>query len=397
MPSSENKSVKSSRSSRSRRSSNSYRHKHNFAESSDEEERLPVRTEFSHRSRSQKQTYVRNTSPPSHVEYSSDREQEDDDDASDNLTEEDSNLRISSLLMSSNNANVEKSPVERYSNKSSHATWSEGTHDSDNINENIGAGTSRKNQSSNRSDIINSVASRAVRRADACTMRMGEIMDHLYTALDLVQSYDKLNVLQEMEQWKERAIRAERMHDEMAQEIQALKKEVITWENRTRRAEKRCERLQNGDHDKDLHYSNMYNHNVESSINSEIATKPSVDVKALIQGKSFRDKWDRKRIAGIEEEIRQVSDGESTIAAREYINQFIESSPKPVAREQESRDDGLKQERNGRKRRDTVRQERSPQVVHQQQQTHHQHALQQVGHSLEAPENDNSWVEMLSI
>jgi hypothetical protein len=309
--------------------------------------------------------------------------------------------------MSSSNADGAKSTFAS-NNMSSHGGQSEGNQDihDTSTNENGRDAAMKKNQGSSRNDIINSVESRAVRRADACTLKMGEIMDHLHKALDLAQSYDKLNVLQEMEQWKERAIRAEKIYDEMAQEIQNLKKEVITWENRTRRAEKRCERLQNGDLDIDLHYRNLYSHNnLESSNASDVATKPNVDLKALIQGKSFRNKWDKKRIAGIEEEIRQVSDGESTIAARDYINQFIESTPRPVPKEQETRDDALNQESKHRKVGNTtqsVRKLRSmrhqkthqvpPQILHQQH--HHE---EQVGHSLEMQENDNSWVEMLSI
>lgn len=352
-----------------------------------------MKTEFSHRSR---RKIVARSPSPCHTDQASDEE----DEASQNLTEEDSNLRISSLLMSRSNVDVETA----HDSMEKHHKYSK-DHDDDqdeHVYDNAERKFHKKDSGSNRADIIKSVESRAVRRADACTMRMGDIIDHLQKALEFARSYDQLNVLHEMEQWKKRAMDAEKKQEEMAQEIQTLKKEVTTWENRTRRAEKRCERLQNGDQDKDASFRSLYNHNCDSSNASEISiTKSGTEIKALIQGKSFRNKWDRKRIAGIEEEIHLMSDGESTVAAREYINQFIESSSKRMIIQDETRDDSLnlnQKERatqgisignhpvaNGRTRRNAK--------------THHM-ALppqQSVSQSLETQENDNSWVEMLSI
>mmetsp|Transcript_13623 Transcript_13623/g.25590 ORF Transcript_13623/g.25590 Transcript_13623/m.25590 type:complete len:405 (+) Transcript_13623:41-1255(+) len=404
MPSSENKSVKSSRSSRSRRSQKSYRHNHDFAESSDDEEMPTIRTEFSHRSRNQQQRYPRNPSPPHGLtEHSSDHEAEDDDEeVSHTLNEEDSNLRISSLLLASNNDTVvENSTISAREKKSSRVMEKKGNHDvHDNINGNSEKNASNGIRSTSRNAIIDSVESRAIRRADACTMKMGEVMDHLHKALDLVQSYDKLNVLQEMEKWKERAIHAESLHDEMAQEIQALKKEVVAWETRTRRLEKRCERLQNGNHAMDFYDRNWSSQNHESSDAPGVETEPTAELKALLQGKSFRNKWDRKRIAGIDEEIKQVSDGESTIAARNYIDQFIVSSPKKVPNEQETRDDILASNRNNHKdgtRNISINKARSTKHDQSRYSSNQRLNQQQDGQSLEKSEIDNSWVEMLSI
>jgi len=262
--------------------------------------------------------------------------------------------------MSNTNVMAEKQPsgkgttsacIEEYGEEEGIARDMEDGNDTD---DDISEPSQQSETPTSRSGIIKKIETRAVHRRDANTAHMGDIIDYLENAIYAAKNLDNLNMLEEMEAWRDKAMVAEKRQEEMAEEIACLKKEVKMWHGRTRRAEKRCERIQSGMEDKKTTRKNFCGtssladdvSNIMSENGAEVSKGYKSGLKAVLRGTSFRQKWDRKSIAGIEEVIKeQNSDGESTVAAREYVNQYLESNPKHAVAEIEERDNSLVQVR----------------------------------------------------
>ena len=425
MPS-DSKSVKSVRSSRSTRSTrsrkveNSY-HDNDYAMTSDDDS-MPLKATFSHRSkRGSSQSHQSEEERSVNNDPVSDEEEEEEVEL-DNL-EEDSTLRISSLLMSSKNLPQEEPPSSKAIKSTVEKTGEVGKGDATD-NEDIGSESNQDSETPSRSRIIKKIETRAVRRIDASTVRMGDVISHLENALHAVKNLDNLNMLHQMEAWKGKATKAETKQEELVLEIESLKKEITTWQARTRRAEKKCERMiQSGKGSEKDKKSNSLgtsavrtNHSLADDLiptimseDAEVPKGPSSGLRTLLRGPggvSFRRKWDRKRIVGIVEKKAEEhhSDGESTVAAREYVNQYLESNPKPEVVENEERDDSLSQGKAPNKRISTKSRSKPSSVITSRSSQSRRHSKprrneqqSQAPQASTLDDNDNSWVEMLSI
>ena len=416
------RSSRSTRSTRSRKSENSY-HDNDYAMTSDDDS-MPLKATFSHRSkRGSSQSHQSEEERSVNNDPVSDEEEEEEEE-SDNL-EEDSTLRISSLLMSSKNV----PPEEPRSSKATKSTVEKagevgkGDVTDDDDDEDIGSEPSQDSETPSRSRILKKIETRAVRRIDASTVRMGDVISHLENALHAAKNLDNLNMLHQMEAWKDKATMAETKQEKLVLEIESLKKEITTWQARTRRAEKKCERIQSGKGSEKDKKSNSRgtsavhtNHSLADDLISTIMSEeaevpkgPSSGLRTLLRGAggvSFRQKWDRKRIVGIVEKEAEEhhSDGESTIAAREYVNQYLESNPKPEVVESEERDDSLSQGKAPNKRVSTKSRSKPSSVISSRSSQSRRHSKPRRNEQqIQAPQasalddNDNSWVEMLSI
>jgi hypothetical protein len=179
------------------------------------------------------------------------------------------------------------------------------------------------------------------------TFEVGDIIGSLETVLGSVKNLDALDVLKEMQGWKERALNAEQKNWAMSEEIKALEKDVSMWQGRTRRIELRCERIKKGQKEEAKQKRNrppFSFSNDDRSRNSDddetaIPHEPSAQLQTFLRGNSFRGKWDRKRISGIEEETDLSTVGESTVQARKYVQDYIQSHPLLPAESSEERDD----------------------------------------------------------
>jgi len=385
-----------------------------------DDDSMPLKATFSHRSKRGSSQSNQSEEERSVNKGTISDEEEGEEEESDNL-EEDSTLRISSLLMSSTNVPQEE-PTSSKTNKSTVEEAGEvgkGDATDDDDDEDIGSEPSQDSETPSRSRIIKKIEIRAVSRIDASTVRMGDIISHLENALHAAKNLDNLNMLHQMEAWKDKATMAEKKKEELVLEIESLKKEITTWQARTRRAEKKCERIQSGKgNEKDTKANSVHtNHSladdlistVMSEDGAEVPKGPSSGLRTLLRGTggvSFRQKWDRKRIVGIVEEEAEEhhSDGESTIAAREYVNQYLESNPKPDFVETEERDDSLPQGKALNKRVSTKFRSKPSSVISSRSSQSRRHSKpRRIEAQLQAPQsstlddNDNSWVEMLSI
>ena len=139
----------------------------------------------------------------------------------------------------------------------------------------------------------------------------------------------------EAEYWKHRVhdlIQKNKALDDRNKELQGvnakLEQDVRAWERRSRRMEKRAERFQ-GDLAsirRSRRSSVATNYEVSEKEVEEVASNPSNDLRKLMQS-SFREKWSKKRLAGVEDKDDAESIGESTAAARKYVNDYLESNP----------------------------------------------------------------------
>jgi len=178
------------------------------------------------------------------------------------------------------------------------------------------------------------------------TLKVKEIIGSLSTVLGSVKNLDSLDTVQEMEMWKERALLAEVNITSLKDEIESLKKEVTVWENRTKRIEKRCDRIKQGLKEREERKL-LRPYGVASSDEEDIGDggkdddtngfdktrlphEPSENLKAFIHGRSFRSKWDRKRLSGVEDRDDNDTNsvGESTMFAQRYVQEYMDSHPR---------------------------------------------------------------------
>jgi len=178
------------------------------------------------------------------------------------------------------------------------------------------------------------------------TLKVKEIIGSLSTVLGSVKNLDSLDAVQEIEMWKERALLAEVNITSLKGEIESLKKEVTVWENRTKRIEKRCDRIKQGLKEREERKL-LRPYGVASSDEEDIGDggtdddtngfdktrlphEPSENLKAFIHGRSFRSKWDRKRLSGVEDRDDNDTNsvGESTMFAQRYVQEYMDSHPR---------------------------------------------------------------------
>jgi hypothetical protein len=186
-------------------------------------------------------------------------------------------------------------------------------------------------------------------------LEVGDIIGSLETVLGSVKNLDSLDILKEMKEWKIRALDAEQKVWTMEEEIKRLEGEVSIWQGRTKRVEMRCDRIKKGMKEDEKRKRNTppfsftidrlrrhrnSDYDDDSDVKNEDVTphEPSEKLKTFLNGNSFRSKWDRKRISGIEEANDESTIGESTQMARKYLEDYIESHPLPAPSSDEEED-----------------------------------------------------------
>lgn len=392
------KSARSTKSTRSRETTRSHHDQDDYAVTSDDDS-VPLKATFSHRSkRSSTHSQESKDNRSVHEDFASDEEE---DEVQDNLDED----STSSVLMSNKNVTAQKQPS---SGKGAKSARIEEARDEEGQAGQMDHGSFAP---TDRSRILKDIETRAVNRRESNTVHMGNIIDSLENALYAAKNLDNLNMLEQMEAWRDKATAAENRMEEMAEEIASLKKEASMWQGRTRRAEKRCERIQSGMEDNKVVRKNSRgmssvcpDHSLANDVSiimseddAEALKRSNPGLKTVLRGTSFRQKWDRKRIAGIEEEIKvETSDGESTVAAREYVDQYLEYN-QHVLVDSENRDASLVRVSSPSRRpsmRSNNNTKKSAQRLSMTRLSQHQALVPQTS-SLE--DNNNSWVEMLSI
>jgi hypothetical protein len=143
---------------------------------------------------------------------------------------------------------------------------------------------------------------------------------------------DALDSIVQAEYWKERALDAINKNKILEEKNEKLESDVYAWERRTKRIEKRSERLQKEIEEltKTAGRRKSISNNFEVSTKEleEVERNPSSDLRKLMQS-SFRNKWSKKKLAGVKESIDddEASVGAETAAARKYINEYLESNP----------------------------------------------------------------------
>jgi membrane-associated HD superfamily phosphohydrolase len=147
---------------------------------------------------------------------------------------------------------------------------------------------------------------------------------------DGMQGLGALDSIKQAEYWKERAIEAINKNKILEEENSKLESDVYAWERRTKRIEKRAERLQSqvDDLTKIAGRRKAISTNIEVSPKEleEVERNPSSELKKLMKS-SFRNKWSKKKLAGVNESLlEEASVGDETAAARKYINEFLESN-----------------------------------------------------------------------
>lgn len=160
-----------------------------------------------------------------------------------------------------------------------------------------------------------------------------------------------LDLIKQAEYWKERAINAMNKNQKLQERNAILENDVIAWERRTKRIEKRSERLQNEIEEmtktagRRKNISN--NFEVSNKEVEEVANNPSSDLKKLMQS-SFRQKWSKKRLAGLDTPIDDNSDGDETVAARKYIDEFLNLNDRDASKASEKSKSGDRSAGRGR-------------------------------------------------
>ncbi len=163
-------------------------------------------------------------------------------------------------------------------------------------------------------------------------------VDDVMNEFDDMQGLGALDSIKQAEYWKERALDAINKNKILEERNEQLESDVYAWERRTKRIEKRSERLQaeielltktNG---RRKAISN--NFEVSAKEVEEVERNPSSELQRLMQS-SFRNKWSKKRLAGVQETLHDDdgnSVGAETLAARKYINEYLEKNPqKPTS------------------------------------------------------------------
>lgn len=314
-----------SKSVRSVKSQQSFGVGEDFAMTSDEESYNKGKRTFKHRTK---------------VVTTHSREQDDDRSLDDSLLglehpeyrdedDQDSDFRPSSLLMSKTNEDMDIP---------------------DAVDD--GSVPTKASDTPSRSKILERIEDRAIKRFDADTMHMSHILEYLGNAMEGIQSFNEKNVYQESVYWKERAVDAEGKNTELMAEIESLRRQCKTWESRMRRSEKRVEKLmkevESRPNRPGLGYKGMSSVGnsiagdklvpegkvkgndtapVVEAVKSEEPTEgPRSGLKTLIHGRSFRQKWDRMKLAGIEKAPPPIEESPSTIAAKKYVEQYLEET-----------------------------------------------------------------------
>lgn len=379
-----------SKSVRSVKSQQSFGVGEDFAMTSDEESYNKGKRTFKHR------TKVVTTHPREHDDDRSldesllDHEHPEHRDEDD----QDSDFRPSSLLMSKTNEDMDTPDAV------------EDNDDDD------GSVPTEASDTPSRSKILGRIEDRAIKRFDADTMHMSHILEYLGNAMEGIQSFNEKNVYQESMYWKERAVDAEEKNTELMAEIDNLQRQCKTWESRLRRSEKRVEKLMKEQESRPnrpgLGYRGMSSVGnsiaadkldpeekvkgnntapVVEAVKSEEPTEgPRSGLKTLIHGRSFRQKWDRMKLAGIEKAPPPIEESPSTIAAKKYVEQYLEETGNKGAKIDAK--DSMSEISFDQKRRLARRNSRSSSV-----------SRRKGGKVKSVPTNDgtSSWQEMLSV
>jgi len=172
-------------------------------------------------------------------------------------------------------------------------------------------------------------------------LNLSELLESLNSAVKGIKHLDSVNVLKEMHSWKQKAGNLEEENISLKEKITELENKYESIQSRARRYEKR---LQEGrpltilekheiemSLDRDTKNASTLEADMtndddddESSI-SVTSIGPSDELKKML-GTSFRNKWNRRKIAGLESEApsEDSSVGEETAVARKYIDEYME-------------------------------------------------------------------------
>jgi hypothetical protein len=198
-------------------------------------------------------------------------------------------------------------------------------------------------------------------------LSMSQVLEHLEQAIEGAKELDSNNIVQDVEMWKKRALVAEDKIKALEEQMQSLLKENESLEIRCKRAEKVAiargydpiEELMTPTSPRGLNQSrrnSMYNSDrkfddepKEVDQDEETVTPDANEMKRLLgrKSESFRHKWNKtnisNRIKGIEMN-EEESIGESTAAARKYLNGILDENdkmyiPRDVVILEQGRDD----------------------------------------------------------
>lgn len=182
-------------------------------------------------------------------------------------------------------------------------------------------------------------------------LSMSQVLEHLEQAIEGAKELDSNNIVQDVEMWKRRALMAEDKIKALEDQVQSLIKENESLEIRCKRAEKVAiargydpiEELMTPRSPRGLNQSRrnlMYNSDRKSGDepkevdqDEETVTPDTDEMKRLLgrKSESFRHKWNKtnvsNRIKGIEMH-EEESIGESTAAARKYLNGLLDENDK---------------------------------------------------------------------
>lgn len=178
-------------------------------------------------------------------------------------------------------------------------------------------------RSSHRSDVINN------RSYHHSKLDLNELIQNLENVVIGVKELNGLEVLKELEGWKEKALKLQGENNTMSEKISILEQDLRSAHSRIDRLGKKVigkEPLSILDRLSSLGEPNLSSQNgVSISLDDDEVFETSNEVKTLL-GTSFRSKWDRRKVAGLNplHQPDEESIGEETIAARKYIEDYME-------------------------------------------------------------------------
>ena len=193
-------------------------------------------------------------------------------------------------------------------------------------------------------DDVDSAANSSIITKTHIATNAADMIHSLEKVLAGVRGLSALDIIKTTDYWKGRAIDAINKNKDLTEENQSIleknqekerevetwKKEVETWKRRVVRAEKRVEKVQAELALTTVGMTTAGISNRGTTVTAEeiaeVTVNPSRDLQHMM-GSSFRKKWSRRRVSGIDdqEDADAGSAGESTTAARKYVNEYITS------------------------------------------------------------------------
>lgn len=177
------------------------------------------------------------------------------------------------------------------------------------------------NRPSHRSDAIN-------RSYHHSKLDLNELIQNLENVVIGVQELNGIEVLKELEGWKEKALKLQDENNSMSEKISILEQDLRSAHSRIERLGKKVigkEPLSILDRLSSLGEPSLSKNSISISLDDDEVLETSNEVKTLL-GTSFRSKWDRRKVAGLKplNQPDEVSIGEDTVAARKYIEEYME-------------------------------------------------------------------------